>query len=431
MPSNERWLLREATVAGRRLDCRIRDGRVAELAPALTGADGEATIDARGGELLPGLADHHIHLRALAAAGRSVDLRGAGIADAPSDDAPGWLRIIGAGDELTRGELDAIWPDRPVRVQHRSGALWTLNSAALAQLGPGATAEELTTGQFWRAGDRLRAMLHLDEQVDLTAVSALLSSYGITHVTDATPDADPATLTVDQHVLSLAADGTGPRKVIVADHRLPTLEELVHAIRDAHAAGRGVALHVVSAVAMALALAALDIAGSDGADRIEHAAVCDDDGASRLAALGVTVVTQPSIVARHGSRFLQDSDPPERDLLWRYGGLLRHGVRVAASSDAPYGDCCPWTTIAAAARRDCGGVTIGDPGEQVAPATVLASMLTEPADPAGAPRTIALGRCADLCLLDADLDTALDRALRGETQLVRATFIAGRLRYRR
>src|SRR5439155_480481 len=49
-----------------------------------------------------------------------------------------WLRAVGwAGHEhdLDRDVLDAVVPDRPVRVQHRSGALWVLNSAALRRVG--------------------------------------------------------------------------------------------------------------------------------------------------------------------------------------------------------------------------------------------------------------------------------------------------------
>jgi len=429
MPPSERWLLRDVLVGGRRVDCRLRDGRVAELGPGLDPAEGESSLDAAGGELLPGLCDHHLHLRALAAGRRSVDLRGGGLADLPAiAPGAGWLRVVGAGDELVRSDLDAVWPDRPVRVQHRSGALWTLNSAAVARLRPGATDEERASGQFWRAGERLRALLDLAEEVDLAAVSAELSAYGITHVTDATPDADPAALTVAQHVLSLAAAGTGPRKIVLEDHRPPDLDRLVGAVREAHASGRGVALHAVSRVALSVALAALDEAGSNGADRIEHAAVCDDDAAHRLAELGITVVTQPSLLARHGRRYVADSEVADRPLLWRYAGLLRAGVRVAISSDAPYGDVCPWAGVAAAARRESDGVCVGA-DERVDPAVAFASMLTEPADPAGPRRSVHVGAPADLCVLAGDLASVLDRAVRGETALVRATLVTGRLTY--
>ena len=426
MPSGERWLLRTVAVAGRRLDCRIRDGRIAELGSGLQAADGEQVVEGSGGELLPGLCDHHVHLRALAAARRSIDLRGGALADRPPD-APGtgWLRVIGAGQEVRRADLDAVWPDRPVRVQHRSGALWTLNSAALAQLRPGVTAEEQATGQFWRAGERLRRLLDRPEDVDLAAISTELSAYGVTHVTDATPDADPAALIVAQRVLSLAGAGVGPRKIVLADHEPPDLDRLIAAIRTARDAGRGVAVHAVTRVALAVALAALTEAGSGPADRIEHAAVCDDDGARRLAELGVAVVTQPTLLARHGRRYVAESEPDDRPLLWRYAGLLRLGVRVAVSSDAPYGDPNPWTTVAAAARRECDGVVF-DGDERVHPAVALASMLADPADPGGPARTVHVGAPADLCLLSTDLATALETAVAGRTPVVRLTLVGGR-----
>ena len=47
------------------LDVRIADGCVVECAPGLRAAAGEEELDAAGGALLPGLHDHHIHLRAL------------------------------------------------------------------------------------------------------------------------------------------------------------------------------------------------------------------------------------------------------------------------------------------------------------------------------------------------------------------------------
>jgi predicted amidohydrolase YtcJ len=130
-------------------------------------------IGGNGGELLPGLADHHIHLRALAAASRSLDLHGADLTEGGTGT--GWRRVVGAGVELKHAEVDAVWPERPVRVQRRSGALWTLNSMALERLGPGAGPDEIATGQFWRSGERLRAMLDLGEEAELAAISAELA----------------------------------------------------------------------------------------------------------------------------------------------------------------------------------------------------------------------------------------------------------------
>lgn len=61
---------------GHQGDCRVRAGRIVALAPRLRAAPGENVVDGRGGALLPGLADHHLHLTAMAAQAASVDLSG-------------------------------------------------------------------------------------------------------------------------------------------------------------------------------------------------------------------------------------------------------------------------------------------------------------------------------------------------------------------
>jgi predicted amidohydrolase YtcJ len=428
------WLLSQVEVEGVRTDCRIADGRIVELGPDLSGRDGETRVDAGGGALIPGLAEHHIHLWALAAARSSVDLAGApDVEQLRGVTGSGWLRVIGAGRELRRQDLDAVLPTRPVRVQHRSGALWTLNSAAIELLGGGLDAAERSTGQLWRADTRLRRLLAdagAAARPDLAAVGRELAARGITHVTDATPDLAPESISaldgaLPQRVLSLAAAGTGAVKIVLADHELPDLDRLVEQVRAAHDAGRPVALHAVTAVTLVLACAALEGAGALPRDRIEHAAVCDDPIAERLAELGVTVVTQPTLWTRFGAQYRRDSPPRERPLLWRYGTLLSLGVRVAVSSDAPYGDPDPWRTVRAAVGRELQDGTIGGPQERVTPQTALSSLLADPADPAGPPRTVSVGAVADLALLRVPLQDALDTAARSGASAVRATFIAG------
>jgi predicted amidohydrolase YtcJ len=56
------------------LDVRIAAGRVVECEPGLRPVAGEEEINAAGCALLPGLHDHHVHLRALAAARVSVQV---------------------------------------------------------------------------------------------------------------------------------------------------------------------------------------------------------------------------------------------------------------------------------------------------------------------------------------------------------------------
>lgn len=432
------WLIRDAEIAGHRADCLVRAGMIAAVGPGLRAPSGAVVVPGRGGALLPGLADHHIHLRAAAAARRSVDLHGGtDLSALTALDGAGWVRVVGAGDLLTRTDIDRACAGRPVRVQHRSGAVWTLNSAAVSLLSAGLTAAERRTGQLWRADPRLRELL--GELPDSSLASVLgelgqeLAARGVTHVTDATPDldagqADSLARAVPQHVLALGSPaGRGPRKLVISDHDLPGPDQLAAWIAAAHRAGRPVAVHCVTQVALALLIGALDAAGALAGDRVEHAAVCDDAAADRLAGHGVIVVTQSTLFARHGARYLAGAEPAERALLWRHAGLLARGVGVALSSDAPYGDTDPWQTVAAAAtRRTQDGVPFL-PAEAVPAEVALRSLLTAPADPAGAPRAVRAGAPADLCLLAQPLGHALARAVTApEAVRVRATFIAGR-----
>ena len=129
-------------------DLRITNGQIAAIGSLAPGA-GERVLAARGGAVLPGLHDHHIHLMSYAASLESVscgppdvctetqlianlrrhrNTRGAG----------GWIRGF-RYHESVAGEIDRRWldrclPDVPVRIQHRSGRLWIINSAGLARL---------------------------------------------------------------------------------------------------------------------------------------------------------------------------------------------------------------------------------------------------------------------------------------------------------
>lgn len=441
-------LIRGASIRGRRADCRLRDGRVAELGD-LRPVAGDQVLDAAGGALLPGLADHHLHLLGTAAAASSVELSAAPDRQAMlrllAAPAAGPIRAVG-WYEARHGELDVdaldalAGPGRSVRVQHRSGALWVLNTAALRALpsleDPGVERDAAgrPTGRLWRADHLLRG---LGPVPDLAALGRRLAGYGLTHLTDATPDLDAGALdlltggALPQRLLLLGApDGwpgtdraaAGPAKIVVADHALPDLDVLAARIAGAHAAGRAAALHCVTRAALVLALAAWQLAGARLGDRVEHAAVAGPAEIAALSALGIRVVTQPSLVARRGSSYVAGSDAADVPDLWPYASLLAGGVPVACSSDAPYGDPDPWATVRAARDRlTDGGVVLGA-GERVPAATALRSLLTDPAAPGGEPRRITAGMAADLVLLRVGLDEALDDPHPG---VVRHTFCAG------
>lgn len=458
----ERLVLRNAEVGGRLIEVTIEDGIVAGLASAgktPSAAPPHATfatiIDCDGGSLLPGLHDHHLHLLAMAAADRSVHLEGRSLeaairaaAQAGSPGADTWIRAVGYDEsehgDLERDRLDAIAPDHPVRVQHRSGAMWVLNTPALRRTG--ATEPD---GRLFRRDAWLRSRLPPPAPPDLATVGTRLASYGVTGVTDATPTSDPADFELlagaaTNGALPLAVRVTGgpalsdakapepleqgPVKVVVTDHELPTLDDLCRWFERARAAGRAVAVHCVTRVALALALAAWDEVGAATGDRVEHGAVVPPALAVRIARHRLTVVTQPAFLVSRGDSYLRNVEPEDREHLYPCGTLLRQGVEVGGSSDAPFGPEDPWLAMSSAmGRQTASGAPIG-PSEQVSPRAALALYLSPLGRPGGPPRQIHPGAPADLVLLDAPLDVALAEP---SADRVTLTIRAGRITYRR
>jgi predicted amidohydrolase YtcJ len=457
-------ILRNVEVAGRAgLDVRLGDGRIVEMGERLEAA-GES-LDGRGGALLPGLIDHHIHLLATAAQAQSLQLEGLAEAAAfqravrtalAQRPAGAWLRATGyheriAGD-LDRDALDRLAPAHPVRVQHQTGSLWILNSRALAELGaeaaPGTAERDAAgrlTGRIWRGDAWLNARLGAGPP-DLAPLGRRLASYGIAALTDAsaTTDARAAELLAMAHrrrelpqrltlmsagPLAPPGDGAfavGPVKVLLDDARLLDLEAFVGIIAAARPQGRAVAVHCVTAAEFALTLAAFQAAGARPGDRVEHGGVIPAEALPVLAELGLTVVTQPAFVFERGDRYLAEVDPREQGDLYRCASLIAAGVPVAASSDAPYASPDPWAGMAAAiARRTRAGKPIGSE-ERVAASTALGLYLGPRGSPGAAPRRVEPGAPADLCLLDSPLAEALAAP---SAERVRATFVAGEMVY--
>jgi predicted amidohydrolase YtcJ len=462
-------LLRAVEVDGRLTDVRVAGGVVAAVTLDLVAGHDDLVVDGAGGALIPGLHDHHLHLLAAAAALRSVNVGppavtsptgfAAALRAAAGTVAPGeWVRAVGyhtsvAGD-LDRHTIDAAVADRSVRVQDRSGARWTLNSAGCRATGlegpdgrptgPLPEGIELdvggrATGRITRADRWLRHRLPAAEAPDLTGLGRRLAGLGVTGVTDATPveKLDDLRVLADaalpQHVqvmggpaLSAAAFppglAVGPVKVVLSDHRLPGLDELTGWLRTAHRAGRPVAVHCVTRAALVLALAAWDEVGVRDGDRIEHASVVPTELVGGLAERRLVVVTQPGFVADRGDRYLADVDADDVDHLYRCASLRAAGVRVGGSTDAPFGPLDPWAAIAAAIDRCTpSGAPLG-PDEALDPRSALGLFLTPLDDPGGSPRRVRAGVPADLVLLDGPLDRVLRRP---SSDTVVATVIGG------
>jgi len=437
-------LLRRAAVDGAEVDVRVDGATVTRIGSPGTLGRAEREIACGGGALLPGLHDHHLHLLAMAAAAGSVDVAG-GLDDAlrraHARARPGaWVRAVGydesASGVLDRRRLDALAPGRPVRVQHRSGAMWVLSSAALEAVGAGPSGpaglerepDGHPTGRLFRLDGWLHDRLPDHDPPDLAAVGRRLASCGVTGVTDCTPTTSPEAW----HVLAdavrhrtlpctVAVTGgpalseaeppgdlrRGPVKIVLSDHALPDLQELVGWLRRAHRVPRPVAVHCVTRAALVLALAAWQEAGSVPGDRVEHASVTPVHCLASLSALGITVVTQPAFLRARGDAYLHQVEEEDRPDLYRCASLLEAGVPVGGSTDAPFGPDDPWLAVAAAMdRRSAAGEPVGlDTGLTAAAALDL--FLAPLTQPGGAARAVRAGQPADLCLLGLPLAEAL------------------------
>ncbi len=451
---------------GRLEQARCTHGRVAEIGTDLRpGADDEL-VDCAGGRVLHGLHDHHIHL--LSAAARSTSFAFDDLAPASADrqlgrlaeyasrvPAGSWIRAVGfdetVGGWIDRTMLDAAVPGRPVRVQHRSGHAWLASTAAVDRLhdASGRRPDEGGPGDLpggWSTDDPAPWPVDDGAAPDLAPLGRQLAAYGVSSVTDATPQLSPAAIALldtarrsgdlPQAVELMCADEVepsslrrGPYKILLPADTENSLAMLAAGLPEARRQRRAVAVHCVTVEQLVLTLEAIEAAGPLPGDRIEHASLVPDPLIPRLRRSALTVVTQPGFVADRGDRYLDDPDVDESDL-YRLASLRSAGIAVLAGSDAPFGPMDPWAIMrSAVCRRTPRGRPLG-PDEAVDVPTALdlfrrpagtGSSSTGPADP------VVVGDAADLCVLRtswpvpvADLDASL----------VAATVIDGRLAHR-
>lgn len=444
-------------------DVRIEHGVIASIGQ-FDPQEGEPFFDARGGLLLPGLHDHHIHVAALAASLTSVRCGPPEVSDPDAFAAclqlpgSGWLRAT-AYHESVAGMLDAatldrIVPDRPVRVQHRSGRMWFFNSAGLDRLlashnaPPGLERDgDRYTGRLFDEDAWLRQALG-SEPPSFAQVGAMLAQMGVTGLTEMSPANDAliachfvnetTSRSLPQRVLLAGslnltmADTTdrvqlGSAKLHLHEANLPQQETTLAFIRHAHADGRSVAIHCATEVELVYALATLEEAGAVAGDRIEHASVASDFAVADIARLGLAVVTQPHFICERGDAYLADVDQDAQPHLYRLRAFLDAHVPLAGGSDAPFGGCDSWASMAAAvSRRTQRGAHIGE-SEALTPEQALDLYLRAP-QALDQRRRVSVGAPADLCLLDRSW-TEARKSL--SSTYVRATFIDGQLTFDR
>jgi predicted amidohydrolase YtcJ len=466
-------LIANVQVIGRSglVDVRCAQGVIAQVGSSLARVTGEQVIDGAGAALLPGLHDHHIHLFALAALHNSVQCgppavssRAQLAAALREDRGSGWLRGVGyhesVAGSLGRRELDELVAHRPLKIQHRSGKLWMVNSLAAQLLALDGHAQQTgveldeagkPNGRLYRLDGWMRAQLAQSAPASmpsLARLSRLLASYGVTGLTDTTPDNDAVTLREFERAASsgellqrlrvMGGDAlpasageqvqSAERKVMLDDNRLPGWDELCTVIRGAHGKGRAVAVHCVTPAELVLTLSALRDVGVHPGDRIEHASLVPQELLPLLRETGVRVVTQPGFIHERGDQYLDAIAPPEHDDLYRGRTFLTQRIPLAGSTDAPYGNPDPWAAMRAAVhRRSRAAQTIGAQ-EVLTPEEALALFTSAGDDPGGASRAIAVGQPADLCLLSYRWEQA---RLRLCAEDVSATLRQGEFIYRK
>ncbi len=453
-------LIRGAELEGGDIsDIRIEHGLVAAIGQLQRQPD-EPALEAAGNLLLPGLHDHHIHVAALAASLCSVRCGPPEVTDFESfvsclqRPGIGWLRAT-AYHESVAGVLDAptldrIVSHRPIRVQHRSGRMWFLNSAALDALLMTATAPP----GLERDGDRYTGRL-FDEDTWLQRalgstppsfahVGSMLAHWGVTGLTEMSPATDvpmadhfmreTVSRALPQRVLlagtlELAMIGSstrvllGPAKLHLHEAALPPYDEACAFIRRAHDQNRAVAIHCATEVELIFALAVFDDAGVAEGDRLEHASIAPDFAIADIARAGLAVVSQPHFIRERGDRYLRDVDEAAQPLLYRLRAFLDSGVVLAAGSDAPFGSCNPWASMAAAVSRQTQAHALIGPSEALTPEQALDLYLRAP-EALHRRRRVTVGVPADLCLIDRSWASARNSLF---SVRVRATLISGQM----
>lgn len=423
-------------------------------------------IDAKGGLLIPGLHDHHTHLIAYAASLASVScgppdvLSEADLVSALRGQ-PGshWLRGTGYHESvlehLDRQWLDTWGPDRPIRIQHRSGRLWILNSRGMEIITDAAQSlapherDRLTNtdGRLYDI-DELLGNLTRSDPPPVRQASRQLAAFGITGINDMTPSNNPETwqwFTELQNNHDLLQKvrmsgrsslsncektthlSIGETKVHLHDTSLPDFDEFVSTITESHKKQRNVAVHCVTEVELVYTLSAFRSAGSLTGDRIEHASMIPPALIEQLIELGLSVVTQPNFVHERGDAYLKDIPLSEHAFLYRTNSLIRAGVPVAFGTDLPFGHPDPWAAMDAAVSRTTAKGDQLNEAECITPEAALNGFLGELAAPTSI-RTIKAGAPADCCLLDAPW-----QVLRGDLSSahVRITLRDGELIYTR
>ena len=383
-------------------------------------------------------------------------------------------------------DLDQATSNHPVRLDHRTGHATVLNSRALDLLRVTRDTPDPVegiidrdeasgepTGLLYEMGEYIRSATgSADPEAALDGVgraNRMLLSRGITSVQDASPGNDPSRwhafrrlkengalapritmMAGASHLRSFLDEGLepghgddglriGPVKVMLrlttgALH--PSEEELRETVSHAHCRGYQVAIHavdeeVVEAAADALLEAQAAHHRPDARHRIEHCSECPPRLVAKVSAANAVVVTQPSFVYHNGEKYQALVKERLKPHLYPIRSLIEAGVLVAAGSDAPVAYPDPILDIySSVTRRTRSGPALA-PSQAVLVDTALRATSINAAYAAHEENrkgSIAVGKLADLVLLDRDLTSMEAEELR--ELKVAMTIVGGEVMWR-
>ncbi len=389
-------------------------------------------IDCQQGVLLPGFNDAHCHIATYASSLLHLDMSPRAVSSieemksvirARAMTLPAGEWITGSGyDEFRlregrhplRGDLDEAAPAHPVRLIHRTGYAWVMNSVALKLANITVNTPEPEDGYIDRdqSGEpdgllfgmddfleaRLEPLLHKAGEIEkgLSLANREYLARGITSLQDATISNDLKQWRFFKKIVKdgvlksrvtfmpgyrsfaefldegfkpgqaagpSASDGNrlrlGPVKVVVnmARGRIhPQQEELDRIALEIHRSGFQMAMHsleveTLEAELKAVTAALVSCPRKNHRHRIEHCSLCPPHLLKILKDAGLIVVSQPAFLYCSGDRYL--SHVPQEQRLWLYsiGSFHRAGIRVAFSSDSPVAEPNPLTGLYGAVAR--------------------------------------------------------------------------------
>lgn len=302
-----------------------------------------------------------------------------------------------------RWELDKVSPYHPVKLTHRSGNAHVLNSLALRIVGitketpdppDGLIERDLNTGEptgvLYHMGKFLADKVpHLDEkklELGVSEVNKELLSLGITSIQDLSPFNTINKWQTFKKIkynnlflprlsifLSLEELKEFDHKLIESDPQvgikgykiildkttgriLPERKELFEIVSEIHKRGFQVAFHAIEEEEIETACSAIEYAIKryphfKYRHRIEHCSVCPPSLAKRIASLGITVVSHPQFIYYNGERYLKTVPIEKIKYLYPFSSMIKRGIKLIGSSDAPLAPPNPLIGIYAAITR--------------------------------------------------------------------------------